>query len=370
MKGIALMNKKSFRQRLVYILNLFAACLLLIVSANAQGQGNDRQLDDEVGGQLYSKFKTAKALPCGQRDEAIKIGKEIIEKYGDDKDNKSVIDFVRQDIPKIEQADRICRRNNRYDNAYKSKNWNDFFLLSKEIIAEEGDTPLALDVILTLVSFGYDRAAVEKIDIYNSDTLNFAHLAIQRIEAGQKSKTARWGVFVPFISKENALCWMNYIIGWQMYYKLNRKKEALVYLYKSTQIGSEKKNDISIYTNIGTYYLDESIRLSAEQKEKLKSNSNVETEETKALLALARGMADRAMDAFGRAYKSAVYTKQKELIDALRKTLNDLYLFRFQPDIDKYIKDLITQPMPDPTTRVEPVSEDPIEIKILRNKSQ
>ena len=350
------MTKKSFKSGLINLLTLFVLCLLLNAPIQAQQNTNP----EKVLSDLYKAYTTAKRQPCGKRDEAIRIGKEIVEKFNNDADNQEVIEFVKNDIPKIEEPDRICRRNNRYDRDYKEKNWNDFFLVSKEIIAEEGDTPLALDVILTLVSVGYDRASVDKIDTYNKDTLDYAKLAIQRIEAGQKSKTAKWGVFVPFNNKENALCWMNYIIGWQMYYKLNQKKEALVYLYKSTQFGNEKKNDITIYVNIGAYYFEESVRLDGEYKTKRATNNNADNDETKKLLALSRGMADRAIDAFGRAYKLAVYPyskQKKEFIDGLLKTINDLYTFRFKPEIDKYVNDLIAKPMPDPTTPVEPVSE-------------
>ena len=43
-------------------------------------------------------------------------------------------------VPKIEEAERICQRNARYDSSYKAKNWRGFFAVSKEIIDEEEHT--------------------------------------------------------------------------------------------------------------------------------------------------------------------------------------------------------------------------------------
>ncbi|HVE55735.1 MAG TPA: hypothetical protein VNB22_02840 [Pyrinomonadaceae bacterium] len=321
----------------------------------------------------YATYKTEKAKPCGQRSAAITLGKSIVDTYEKIpavyEDNKPVIEFVKKDYPKLEAADATCARNNRYDSTYKAKDWAGFFTVSKEIIAApENSNGTDLDVMLDAVSVGYDRAVVDKVDTYNNDTLNFAKTALQKIESGKTSKTGKYGVFIPFNTKENAQSWMNYIIGWEMYYKLNQKnKEALAYMYKSTQIGTEKKGDTVIYTNIGTYYFDEAIRLDTEYRDKRKANNNEDNDETKALLALARGTADRAIDAYGRAYKIA-QADAKALPaykTGLYKTLTDLYKFRFNlapdaktPDLDKYVADLVAKPMPDPSTAVTPVVEE------------
>ncbi|HVE55592.1 MAG TPA: hypothetical protein VNB22_02115 [Pyrinomonadaceae bacterium] len=355
------MSKKYFRQCFVNFLSLFVLCLLLITSTNAQ-----RELEvDEFGNNPYYKYKQAKALPCGQRDEAVKIGKELVEKYGNDDSNKSVIDFVRQDIPKIEEADRICRRNNRYDNAYKNKNWNDFFLVSKEIVAEEGDKPIALDVILTLDSVGFDRASVDKDDTFNSDTLYYSNLAIQRIEGEQKSMTGKWGVFVPFNTRDNALGWMNYIIGWLSYNKTNQKKEALEYFYKAVQYKGDNFKDLASYLLIGSLYSDELYRFSDEND---KRNDEFEKK-----LTLMKANADRALIAYAKAYDMEKDARKYSLY----RRLETLYKFRFNlradekpAGLNQFIPQLIIQPLPKPTDPFEPIFEDTTEIRIHQNKGQ
>ncbi len=313
---------------------------------------------------LFDKFKTEYKAPCGQRDAALVTGKQIIDLYGSDELNKDVIDVVKKRMAIINDTDPDCKRNTRYDAAYKAQNWADFFAVSKEIIAAKGDSPLSLDVMLTLVSVGFDRTVVDKVDTFNNDTMNYAKMSLQKIEAGKTSQTGKWGVFVPFNTKDNAQSWMNYIIGFLMYEKLGQKKDALTYFYKSTQIGTEKKGDFAIYARIGNYYFDEASRYDTLYRDARKANNNVENDDTRKLLGLARANADRGIDAFGRAYKfaSADTKVPAATKTGLNKTLGDLYKFRFNlapeaktPDLDKYVADLNGKPMADPASEVTPV---------------
>lgn len=303
----------------------------------------------------YEKYKTEKKKPCGERADAVATGKLIVEKFGADVENKPVIDFVKADYPKIEAADTRCAIEKRYNDSYTAKNWAEFLNASKQIMAIEGDTPLGLDILLTHVSVGFDRGASD------SESISNAKLVLQKLDAGKTTKTGKWGVFEPFNTKENAQGWMNFIIGTTTFSKLKQTKEALPYFYKVTQIKNEKQNDSSLYTTIGKYYFDEAVRLDGEYRTKRAANNNEDNDETKALLALARGTADRATDAFGRAYKIVPAGNAKT---AIGKTLTDLYKFRFnladakQPDVDKYVADLIAKPMPDPATAVTPVVEE------------
>ncbi len=314
---------------------------------------------------LFEKFKTEYKAPCGQRDAALVTGKQIIDLYGSDELNKDVIALVKKRMDTINSTDPDCKRNDRYNAAYKAKNWADFFAVSKEIIAAKGDSPLSLDIMLTLVSVGYNRVSVDKIDTFNTDTFNYAKMALQKLDAGQNPEkfgtppAYQWGVFEPFKSKENAQSWMNKIIGYLMYEKMNQKKEALTYLYKATQIGTENKDDVPTFINVGNYYFDEASRYDTLYRESRKANNNEDNDETRKLLGLARANADRGMDAFGRAVKAAKTPVQKT---GLTKTLTDLYKFRFNlapdaktPDLDRYVTDLNSKPMADPASEVIPV---------------
>ncbi|HEY8562718.1 MAG TPA: caspase family protein [Pyrinomonadaceae bacterium] len=322
---------------------------------------------------LYNEFRSTRKCPCGQRDEALSIAKEIIEKFGDDEHNRPLIDFIRKDVQKSEKEEPVCRRNERYNASYRNKNWGEFWALSKSIIDEEGDSPLALDVMLTLVSVGYERAAVDKVDAYNADTIFYAKEAIRRIEAGGTSFFGNWGIFMPFKTssfpdgKSNALSWMHYIIGWFYINRLGatdagKKKEGLVYLYKSTLYKGDNQRDHSIYTNIGDFYAAEATKLNQSYRVKLAAVKNQETRETKRLLGLAKGYFDRALDAFARARRIAEKNIRPKTIESFNKRIAELYRLRFDlaadaptPDLEKFVANLIGKPMPSPETKIEPV---------------
>lgn len=307
---------------------------------------------------LFEKFKTEAKAACGEREPAMATGKTIVEKFGADELNKDVIDYVKKKMAAIEKEDPRCKLNKRYDASYKAKNWTEFLDVSKQLMAMEGDTPLGLDILLTHVSVGFDRGATD------ADSISNAKMALARLDAGKVSQTKKWGVFEPFNTKENAQGWMNYIIGTTMYGKLNQKKEALPYIYKTTMVAGDKKGDPNLYTAIGSYYFAEAVRLDGDYRTKFAANNNQDNDETKAILALARGTADRAADAFGRALKLATKPDQAQLKTSITKDLTDLYKFRFnlkeakQADVDKYVADLVAKPMPDPATPVTPVVEE------------
>lgn len=340
-KEFLLVSKKFISSQLQNILTIIWVCLVFDAAVQAQQDCSS----------LFEDYKKERKKTCGQRDEAIRLGKLIIEKFGNDLDNKEVIDFVKKDVANIEKEEKKCRPR---PNLYESKNWPEFFALSKEIIAEEGDTPLALDVMLTLVAVGFDRVVIDKNDAFNSETVYYAKLAVQKIEAGQTSETKKWGVFQSFKTKEKALWWMNYIAGYISYHKFNQRKEALVYLYKAIQSDTAVNGEWSIYQLIGNYCYEQLIKFQRQDT----SNGSEENP------ALAKAYAELAMDAYGRAYKLAVKIgAKKEITAGLYNRLVVLYRFRFayppkMEMLDLYIEKLISRPMPDPTVEIEPLVRD------------
>jgi hypothetical protein len=313
---------------------------------------------------LFNRYKVERKGECGKRDNALATGKEIIEKFGSDELNKAVIDYVKGDMPKIEKADADCKLTGKYDSTYKAKQWDEFLATSKEVMNKQADAPVALDILLTHVSTGYDLTAVDKIDKYNAETISYAKQAIQRIESGKVSGTNNWGTFNPFKNKDNALAWMNYIPGYILWFKQNQSEEAIPFFYKATLYNGEPKNDPLVYQAIGTFYFKKASDLFSQYKTKFEANNKTETDETKAMLALARGTADRAIDAYGRALKvaSANPKTPADYKKTLTDTLGELYKFRFDGKTegqDAYVSTLISKPMPDPSTAVTPAAEDP-----------
>ncbi len=204
---------------------------------------------------LFDEFNKAKSSTCGNRNKAIIIGKTILDLYSADQINQAVILYVQKQIPIIEAQDIICQRNTRYDESYKNKRWGEFFAVGNGIYLEEGNSPISLDVILSMVTVGHKLAAYEKDNTYNTETIFFAKKAIELIESGVKTEY-RWGIYEPYESKQKALGWLNYIIGYISYFRLNETKKAIPYFYQATKYDMEFKNDAFIYQAVAIYHFN------------------------------------------------------------------------------------------------------------------
>lgn len=318
--------------------------------------------------ELFEKFKKEgpKASNCGNRGAALETGKIILKHYENDVDNKPVIDFVKTRMALIEKDDPECRRNNAYDEAFKAKNWLGFMNAGKAIIAANGaDAPVSLDVLLDMISVGFDRSAIDKNEQFASETVANSKIALQKCQAGSPSKTGQYGVFLPFKTKEDCVSWMYRI---QMHFadRSGQKKESMGYLFKSVQ-GGENKSDFRLFSTLGGYYFDEAVKLFESYDKDRKANNNVETDELKTRLGTARAFADRGIDAYGRAYKIVSADASNAQAKAgILKTLTTLYKFRFNlpdtqktPELEGYVMSQISKPMPDPMTEVVPVIEAP-----------
>ncbi len=294
---------------------------------------------------LLQNFKIAAKLTCGQRNKAIGIGKRILDLYGEDPAQFEPTEIVRKQIAKIEEEDRICRRNYLYGQSYKYKNWPVFFRISKEIIAEEGDSPFALDVMLTLVSVGFHRTAYAKNDIDNDDTVEFAQRALELIDSGIQSKK-NWGVFEPFETKEKALGWLNYMLGYVSYFRLNKKDKAIDYFYKATTYNTEFKYDAFLYQAVAIYYFDK----------QAVTASNMTIREF-----IAKANIIAVQQPGGTNYLTESAAEQNQ-IATLYKKLVDLYNLRYNladdenvNSLEDYIQNLISRPLIDPATKVKTV---------------
>ena len=89
-----------------------------------------------------------------------------------------------------------------------------------------------------------------------------------------------------------------------------------------------------------------------------------------------KGFATRALDAYARARKFVIEDRNGKFKELDQKIV-ELSRFRFNlspgektDGLNEYVKNLISRPLPDPTTPVEPIFEDPPEIGLKRQKLQ
>ncbi|MGI8638970.1 MAG: hypothetical protein ACR2MG_03360 [Pyrinomonadaceae bacterium] len=351
----------------VLVLGILTMALNAVTATSTFAQ--DPCAEVEAKQAVYKRFTdnfASKAL--AQRKTAVEAGKEYVQKYGNCPDDKEIVSYLNTNIPKIESGiakvegqQKIGERYTRFNTAITAKNTADIFTVGKEILATD---PELVDVMLVLATAGYDQATAKPpVDTYNNEAINYAKSAIQKLDANAKSKTGDYGVLTySYKDKENARGWMNYIIGYIDYYRLGKKDEALSYFYKAAQTTSSTKTNPYLYQTFGSYYRDEVVRLGDEIVVKLKANNNQATDETKALIAMQKGYADRAADAYARAYTVADKAPAgKDYRDGLYGSLKEIYNLRYEgkrTDVDVYANSVSSRPMPDPTTKVTPVAEE------------
>lgn len=331
----------------------------------------------EVKTALYQKFKDGlrTAKTSAEVKTVLDTGKEFVSKYGACEDSKAVVDYINKKIPDVQVAYDKISLTDRFNNSIKDpKNVNasEAFATGKEFIAKNPD--LMLDSAIVLASIGYDNSAkATPINTYNSDAVNYAKMAIQQIESGKTSKTYgaygysfavkdAQGKIDPVKSKENALAYMNYYIASILYYNQNMKKDALPYFYKASQYNASVKDKPGVYQAIGAWYLEELLAMDAKRLEKVKANGDQENDETKAMFAMEKGYADRAIDAYARAYKLASADPKTDAAykTGLYEKLQGLYKLRFDKTdgIDAYVSTVMSKPMPNPLTAVTPVADE------------
>ncbi len=261
----------------VLVLGLLTMALTAVTATSLFAQ--DPCTEVEAKQAVYKKFTDNYASKeIGKRKIAVEAGKEYIQKYGNCPDDKEIVTYLNSTVPGIEKgitaAEGSIKKNElytRFDTALKAKNTADIFSVGKEILAQDPDM---LDVTLVLATAGYDQAAAKPpVDTYNNEAINYARSAIQKIESGTKSTTGDFGVLTySYKTKDNALGWMNYIIGYVDYYRLGKKDEGLTYLYKASMApgGATTKTNAYLYQTIGAHYRDEVVRLGKKSLPKLK----------------------------------------------------------------------------------------------------
>lgn len=321
---------------------------------------------------LDAKFRENYNKGLAERKIAVEAGKEYIQKFGSCGEvDKEIVDWLKGSLPKWEErikADeaQIAKEKLyvRFDGAVKAKNWGEVYASGKEILAKEPDQ---LDVMITLGSIGYDELFEGRTNFkHNDDTLRYARQAIAAMEAGKTSKT--FGLFQwSFKDKQTALAELNLTIGYLTQVALKNKKDAAPFLYKVTQSTTAAAKNPIPYELIGSFYFDELNVL----VEKIKAAEAAQSPATdtpevaqkkvddiKALVAMANGTAERAMDAFSRAFtyaepKAVDYKKQ------MKQNVEAAYKLRFGKvdGVDTWIASVSNKPFPNPTSPITPVSD-------------
>ncbi len=342
----------------------------IIALGAAAGFAQDACTDADGQTTLGDKFRAQyPAKDIDGRKAAIETGKQFLEKYGSCDSAKELSDYLKTTIPKMEanlkvamEADVKAKMISRFNTAYTAKNWDEVYPAGKELLAKYPDE--FRDVELVLGSVGYDESFKNNFK-YNDETLRYARMSIADLEAG-KTFSANYGVPKEFVykSKDNALGWMNMTIGYIIQSAQKNKKDAQPFNYKATQANSETSKNPVPFELIGGYYFEELNKIVDEIQVLAKTQSDKDTPEVaqqkvdaiKAKVAMSNGTAERAMDAFSRAYtlgKDPTYKAK------MKKNVEDAYNVRFgkRESVDAWIASAITKPFVSPLTAIAPIKD-------------
>jgi hypothetical protein len=363
--------KKMLR---VLVLGAVTAMVMTVGSVSIFAQG-DICSDFEANQALYAKYTDNYNGPINEstlakREMAVAAAKEYVEKYSACPDVAAQVEYLKKAGPALQKKIEAAKveidkgkLRDAFDKAMTSKNTSQIFSSGKALIANEPDF---LDVIIVLASVGLDEAAEKKNDTYNNEAINYANMAISKLNSNVKSETGKFGAYqYEYDTKENALGWMDYTIGLIKYYRQNKKDEGLDYFYRSIQHNSETKDKSFIYELIGAKYQEKAVEIKDEIVKMFQDTGGKETFETKSKDALLRGYIDRAMDAYAKAYD---LTKAGEAKNAIFDKMKGLYRFRYEtPEttftdaelktrLETFVASAKSKALPDPNSEVQPVN--------------
>lgn len=328
------------------------------------------------------------------REAALKAAKDYVSKYGSCADDAEQIKYFNGYIPTAEEQLKKVKRQKfmdelyaRFNNGLKAANWDEVYASGKEILAQpEPDAKLKVDITILLGSIGFDES-INNNDKYNAETVKYAQDAIRQLEGGavgDKYGVGNAGKGVIYKTKDNALGWLNMTVGYIKYYRDKNQKDAIPFLYKATQqANSGTKTNPLGYVAIGNWYTKEvenrekertqlladaktaedqanKAGMSEEEKKAAVDKIKETTDKAKAVYALQKGYADRAIDSFSRAYNLYTDARDKGLKDDVYNTMKELYKFRNngkEAGLDVLISSTKTKPMPNPSSEVTPVVE-------------
>lgn len=373
------------------------AITLAVGSVSAQDACEDydgyNELDAKVR-ENYPKIETLKI--------AIDSGKQLIEKYGTCEPFKDFADWVKAQMPKWEKDQKDYEewlwrkeRVDKFDGGIKKKRYDDVYSAGKELV---GRYPDNVHYLLPLGLIGLYETYNNNFK-YNDETIKYAQMAIEKFKAGKGepkldsnkkpivdgSGNPLFGAYEFERTREEAISEMTYGLAHIYFYAKKDHKTALQYYYEAAQLPGPFSKQPRLYTTVGSYYLEkaspigkEIASLIAKQKEMVAAAQKVTGEEEvkkfeqeleqldaeiKGKIALFNGYTERALDAFGRAYKVAdeKIASEKELKANVYKELQRLYGIRFPnkqiTGLDSYIAQTVSEPLPDPTTEVKPVED-------------
>lgn len=364
--------KRIFRYSL-----LSAAFAVILSAAGVSAFAQDACSDTAGRDALEKTIRDNSTVKTKEgRKKTADAGKEFLEKYGACKDEAGnligadFVEWLKAKVPVYERAyeqmvkqEKIDGLTKQFFDGLKTNSWDAVYASGKELLAIDPEKFRPAEIVLG--SIGYDAMTKKNLNTWNDDTLKYAKLSIADLEAGKTFEPLGFGDY-SYKSKDDALGWLNYTVGYILSFDKKDKKQGVGYLYKAAQAKSATATIPDVYRSIGSYYIDEMNKRIEELQALVKAQDpnapddvkTAKVAEIKAKQGMVNGTAERALNAFAHAValaskdpKNAAYTK------AITETAKQIYGIRFgKPDgFDAYIATANGVAVPNPATAIEPV---------------
>jgi hypothetical protein len=377
------MNKRTDLQRLeegmktifrTFGFGVLMAALLAVGGVSAFGQDACGDVD-AINAQYQVVLDNYKSSDIPTFQKAIEAAKTFLEKYGTCEVAKQNVDWVKKKLPtwetdlvRIKDAAAKSDVGGRFDAAIQSKNYDAAYTAGEEFITKYPNDDARMNFIVPLAWIGFQEVG-NKNNKYNANAIKYAKLAIENLRSGN-AKPKPSGGFGAFQfeckGKDECISFLTYAIGYITYFGDGNKQAALPYFYEATKLPGTFKTNPVVYGTIGDYYYETVRKLAEEVKAKIADQKDTDPDDVKAkkdadikqAVGMLNGYAERAMDAYSRAYSLAKADPKGATYAAnVYKSIQALYTVRFQKQdgINEWITATVAKPFPDPTSAVTPV---------------
>lgn len=342
------------------------------ISAFAQDACGDV---DAINAQYQVVLDNYKSQDDATFEKAIEAAKTFLEKYGNCEVAKQNVDWVKKKLPGWEK-DLPIRKNakirgaifSRFDEAIKTKNWEAAYTAADEFNSKFPNDDARINLIVPLAWIGFQEVG-NKNNKYNANAIRNAKAALDILKAGnvKPKPSGGYGAFqFECASREECISFLTYTVGYVTYFGDGNKQAAVPYYYEASKLPGSFKNNPVVYGTIGDYYYETVRKMADEVKAKIADQKDTDADDVKAkkeadikqAVGMLNGYAERAMDAYSRAYNLAkADAKTKTYADSVYKQIQALYTVRFQKQdgINEWITATVAKPFPDPTSAVTPV---------------
>jgi hypothetical protein len=342
----------------------------------------------------YDKFKACykERADLSKMASCKGLGNDIVAKYGKDEDFQEITTWIKKQVTNLSDAEIVLKRNavfDAFDKSLTESKWAEAFAAGKNLIASDlVEAPDKFDAMIILATVGFNRAADDKVDTFNAETIGYAKMIIEKANKGEKPTSGdNWGPgkgIYKYGSKDEIISWMNYVIGFILNTRQQKFDESLPYLYKATQFKTTEiaTQFVQPYAFISDFYInkynakvDENIKINEELKSLSKlpvTPENTEaikkkSEEAQKIAGEVKAIAERTADVNARSFNVANANPKKypnkAYATGLRNNVANFYKVRFGEKmatpaaVNTFISGTAGRMFVDPTSPIVPVIE-------------